>query len=212
MTAHPQEVLRDNPGMSRHVTVLYGILGHLSSDLHVLSRCNIMAIIQRPLKGSRISSFYPVKSLPPLSALDSAFQLQEYISLLIRLDVHDVETIVSIPERQHGLERESSDGSNGEEKDEEKEGKDVTVDESCWVYEQLRCVVPLTYCSLDITLLWITRRLAQDLTHPLITTLQQECTRSTCPEMKAGEWLYLCVAHGNESAMEVRPTLSRSQV
>ena len=49
------------------------------------------------------------------------------------------------------------------------------------------------------------RRLAQDLSHPLITMLQQECTRSTCPEMKAGEWLYLCVAHGNEGAMEVRP-------
>lgn len=34
--------------------------------------------------------------------------------------------------------------------------------------------------------------------------LQQECTRITCPEMKAGEWLYLCVAHGNDGAMEVR--------
>ena len=34
--------------------------------------------------------------------------------------------------------------------------------------------------------------------------LQQECTRATCPEMKAGEWMYLCVAHGNDGAMEVR--------
>lgn len=50
----------------------------------------------------------------------------------------------------------------------------------------------------------LARRLAQDLTHPLITALQQECTRQTCPEMKAGEWLYLCVAHGNSGAMEVR--------
>ena len=49
-----------------------------------------------------------------------------------------------------------------------------------------------------------TRRLAQDLSHPLITMLQQECTRATCPEMKAGEWMYLCVAHGNDGAMEVR--------
>lgn len=54
------------------------------------------------------------------------------------------------------------------------------------------------------------RRLAQDLTHPLITTLQQECSRTTCPEMKAGEWLYLCVAHGNDGAMEVRFDLSSS--
>ena len=49
----------------------------------------------------------------------------------------------------------------------------------------------------------ISRRLAQDLSYPLITTLQQECTRASCPEMKAGEWLYLCVAHGNDGAMEV---------
>ena len=95
--------------------------------------------IQRPLKGSRISSFYPVKSLPPLSALDSAFQLQEYISLLIRLDVHDVDKIVSIP----GKGSEGQDGSDAktDEKDAEKDGAaGVTVDEACWVYEQLRCV------------------------------------------------------------------------
>ncbi|KIY45930.1 Mob1/phocein, partial [Fistulina hepatica ATCC 64428] len=103
-----------------------------------------------------------------LSSLDSAFQLQEYISLLIRLNVHDVDAIVSIPD--------ASSKSKGDSPEESK-----TVDEACWIYEQLR-------------------RLAQDLTHPLITTLQQECTRQTCPEMKAGEWLYLCVAHGNDGA------------
>ncbi|KAJ7249079.1 hypothetical protein B0H12DRAFT_1324536 [Mycena haematopus] len=103
--------------------------------------------LQRPLRGSRISTFYPVKNLPSLSSLDSAFQLQEHMSHLIRLDVHDVDAI------------------------------SVNVDEACWKYEQLR-------------------RLAQDLSHdshPLITMLQQVCTRTTCPEMKAGEWLYLYV-------------------
>ncbi|KAF9525218.1 Mob1/phocein [Crepidotus variabilis] len=134
--------------------------------------------IQRPLRGSRISTFYPVKNLPSLASLDSAFQLQEYISLLIRLDVHDVDSIVSVP------------GTSKQDKEREKEGgtdesgrSEVQVDQACWIYEQLR-------------------RLAQDLSHPLITTLQQECTRQTCPEMKAGEWLYLCVAHGNDGAME----------
>ncbi|OSD08146.1 Mob1/phocein [Trametes coccinea BRFM310] len=138
--------------------------------------------IQRPLKGSRISTFYPVKTLPPISALDSAFQLQEYISLLIRLDVHNVQRIVSIP----GKEDDGSEngGSKGEDKDGDKDNANgVNVDPACWVYEHLR-------------------RVAQDLSHPLITMLQQECTRQTCPEMKAGEWLYLCVAHGNEGAME----------
>ncbi|KAI0635288.1 Mob1/phocein [Trametes polyzona] len=141
------------------------------------------AVIQRPLKGSRISSFYPVKTLPPISALDSAFQLQEYISLLIRLDVHDVEKIVSIPGKDQN---EPADGSTakGDEKETDKDAAGgVNVDPACWVYEHLR-------------------RVAQDLSHPLITMLQQECTRTSCPEMKAGEWLYLCVAHGNEGAME----------
>ncbi|KAL0958184.1 hypothetical protein HGRIS_000347 [Hohenbuehelia grisea] len=148
-------------------------------------------IIQRPLRGSRISSFYPVKTLPSLSSLDSAFQLQEYISLLIRLDVHDVDSIVSIPGKNTKAEgtetKEKREGETTEiveEKEADKDRKsEVSVDEACWIYEQLR-------------------RLAQDLTHPLITMLQQECTRASCPEMKAGEWLYLCVAHGNDGAME----------
>ena len=68
--------------------------------------------------------------------------------------------------------------------------------------EQLRSV------SCVIKVFWfmdgpISRRLAQDVSYPLITTLQQECTRASCPETKAGELLYLCVAHGNNGAMEV---------
>ncbi|KAJ3862933.1 Mob1/phocein [Lentinula novae-zelandiae] len=128
---------------------------------------SISSPIMRPMRGSRIDVFYGTENessesqLPSLSSLDSAFQLQEYISLVIRKDVHDVDRIISIP---------SIPGKE--------DGKGV--DENCWIYEQLR-------------------RLAQDLTHPLITALQVECTRQTCPEMKAGEWLYLCVAHGNES-------------
>ena len=47
----------------------------------------------------------------------------------------------------------------------------------------------------------ISRRLAEDLSYPLISVLQQECTRASCPEMKTGEWLYLCVAHGNDGDM-----------
>ncbi|KAK6971878.1 Mob1/phocein, partial [Favolaschia claudopus] len=140
-----------------------------------------MALVQRPLRGSRISTFYPVKNLPSLSSLDSAFQLQEYISLLIRLDVHDVDAIVSIPGRA-GKQKEKESNKEGESADDTKD-KAVNVDEACWKYEQLR-------------------RLAQDLSHPLITMLQQVCTRTTCPKMKAGEWLYLCVAHGNDVAME----------
>ncbi|KAH8115910.1 Mob1/phocein, partial [Phellopilus nigrolimitatus] len=138
-----------------------------------------MVIATRPLRGSRLSSFYPPVPVegPSMSDIDSAFQLQEYISLLIRQNPHDVETIVANPGRV------KSPGKS-EDQSADKDGKgEIVVDEACWIYEQLR-------------------RLAQDLTHPLITSLQQECTRASCPEMKAGEWLYLCVAHGNDGAME----------
>jgi len=123
----------------------------------------------RPLRGSSLSAFQPgvPDPLPSVFESNSAFQLQEYIALLIRADVHDVDRIVSVP----------TPGPNVPETDKD-------IDEGCWVYEHLR-------------------RLAQDLTHPLITTLQQECTRKSCPEMKAGEWLYLCVAHGGGGTTEV---------
>ena len=103
-----------------------------------------MTVIQRPLKGSRLSSFYPVKSLPSLSSLDSAFQLQEYISLLIRLDVHDVQRIVSLPGKSPNTQDAGVplEELKNEEKDPDKDGKgDVTVDEPCWIYEQLRSAV-----------------------------------------------------------------------
>jgi hypothetical protein len=97
--------------------------------------------VQRPLRGSRVSSFYPVKSIPSLSSLDSAFQLQEYISLLIRLDVHDVDSIVSLPGKaafKDSVDK-SSDLSDAERKPDDAERKsDITVDRGCWIYEQLR--------------------------------------------------------------------------
>jgi hypothetical protein len=92
----------------------------------------VTATLQRPLRGARIQSFYPVKELPALSSLDSAFQLQEYISLLIRLDPHDVDRIVAVPGKK---EREAAGD------DADKDGRaDIQVDEACWIYEQLRYV------------------------------------------------------------------------
>jgi len=98
---------------------------------------------QRPLRGSRISTFYPVKNLPSLASLDSAFQLQEYISLLIRLDVHDVSAIVSLPGKGDGQEKVTSndtdEDTDKDDKDSDKEHKsEIAVDEACWIYEQLR--------------------------------------------------------------------------
>jgi hypothetical protein len=170
--------------------------------------------IQRPLKGSRISTFYPIKSVPALSTLDSAFQLQEFISLTIRSDIHDVSAIISVPDSRSNAEGGGSDDNSTsltEDTDGDKDTKsEFAVDEACWIYEQLRYAeLPCLRPSLKL-ITHSTRRLAQDLSHPLITMLQQECTRATCPEMKAGEWMYLCVAHGNDGAMEVRLCYSQN--
>ena len=113
----------------------------------------VAAVIQRPLRGSRVSTFYPVKTLPLLSSLDSAFQLQEYISLLIRYNVHDVERIVALPGRPSGKDKEKDNEESAETKNEEKDLEkaikgDVTVDEACWIYEQLR-LVPSDQGALD---------------------------------------------------------------
>ena len=99
-------------------------------------------VVQRPLKGSRISTFYPVKSLPSLSTLDSAFQLQEFISLTIRLNIHDVSAIISIPDSRPNAETGSDDNNLAlnDEGDGDKDAKgEFAVDEACWIYEQLRC-------------------------------------------------------------------------
>ena len=165
-----------------------------------------MAAVQRPLKGSRISTFYPVKNLPALSTLDSAFQLQEFISLTIRSNIHDVSAIVSIPESRSNPEGGSDESASvfTDEPDGDRDTRnEFAVDEACWIYEQLRYAVSHASTYLIGTHRISSRRLAQDLSHPLITMLQQECTRASCPEMKAGEWMYLCVAHGNDGAMEV---------
>ena len=93
----------------------------------------------RPLRGARLSSFYPPVDPegPSLADLDSAFQLQEYISLLIRKDPHDVDAIVACPGKL-----DVGDDVSGE-----KEGRsDVVVDVMCWIYEQLRWVS----CSIGV--------------------------------------------------------------
>jgi hypothetical protein len=84
---------------------------------------------------------FPVPSpFPTLTSLDSAFQLQEYISLLIRLDIHDVKRIITIPGKNDDNESKSESGSSsdisglsGGSNEDEK-----AADEHCWIYEQLR--------------------------------------------------------------------------
>ncbi len=96
--------------------------------------------------------------------MDSAFQIQEYIALLIRHDVHDVKKIITIPSISESLasslsadiglfEKEGEKGptdeggkpegkvSTGDAVEDGSSGEeDKAADEQCWIYEQLRCV------------------------------------------------------------------------
>lgn len=112
---------------------------------------------------------------------DSAFQLQEYLAMLVRRDPHNVEAITSLPTED---DIESLNADKGKAKDEpEDDGMFQNIDTDVWVYEQLR-------------------RLVLDLTTPWLTSLQQECDKharpQTCAAMNAGDWMYLCASHGEE--------------
>lgn len=50
------------------------------------------------------------------------------------------------------------------------------VEETLWCYE-------------------LTRRLTRDLNVLIVALLNDKCTASTCPEMRASEWQYLCAVH-----------------
>jgi hypothetical protein len=75
--------------------------------------------------------------------------------------------------------------------------------EACWIYEQMRLAMSCTFLELWMNLFLGALHSPLNFVLITVTTLQQECTRAPCPEMKAGEWLYLCGAHGNDGAMEV---------
>lgn len=151
------------------------------------------AYISRIRRGQKLEEILPLISTPSLQQIDSPFQLQEYLALLVRQNPHDVEHIVTLPQANvapaetfsaaKGKGKDSG-GTSGEEhfmsgSDEEPH----TVDTDVWVYEQLR-------------------RIVADFTTPWLTSLQRDCDRrqrpSTCDAMNADDWMYLCASHGEE--------------
>uniref|UniRef100_V5EVX3 Uncharacterized protein n=1 Tax=Kalmanozyma brasiliensis (strain GHG001) TaxID=1365824 RepID=V5EVX3_KALBG len=117
--------------------------------------------------SSSESTFDPSSSSTP-SAGSSPFQLQEYLSLLVRRDPHAVETITSLPS-ETDISIDDSPFQN--------------VDTDIWVYEQLRRLV------LDLTTPWLTA---------LQTDCSKHLKPTTCAAMNAGDWMYLCASHGEE--------------
>jgi hypothetical protein len=162
--------------------------------------------LKRVRRGQKLEEIQPViEQAPALQQIDSPFQLQEYLALLIRQDPHDVERIVSLPQAtvsssdafSAGKGKEKEIGSmNGEGSDHSSangvetfiggEEEPHAVDTDVWVYEQLR-------------------RIVSDFTTPWLTSLQRECDRkrkpSSCDAMNADDWMYLCASHGREAML-----------
>jgi hypothetical protein len=127
---------------------------------------------------------------PSLNQIDSPFQLQEYLAILVKHNPHDVDAIVRLPQasvasvdafegEMKGKETASDDDfmGNGGEEDSQ------LVDTDVWVYEQLRKIVA-------------------DFTTPWLLALQRECDSkqkpASCEAMNAKDWMYLCASHGEE--------------
>ena len=86
-------------------------------------------VVQCPIRGSQIFTFLPFQNP---TWIISAFQLQEYISLLMRLDVNSV---VSSPERK-GRRVIKILGK-----------AEPTVDEACWIYDSDQIEVSVLYST-----------------------------------------------------------------
>ena len=149
--------------------------------------------------------------LPPLHYIDSPFQLQEYLSLLIRQDPHNVERIVALPQPSSEISRTFAEEApalqKGRAKDDNaflSDEEPQAVDTDVWVYEQLRWVVGSVDCNQGCRMLTSShdRRIVLDFSTPWLTSLQKECDRKTrpktCDAMNADDWMYLCASHGEE--------------
>ena len=136
---------------------------HISADV---KHCPSLLALwqQRPINGSRISTFYLYRRLHNWIVL---FNIS-----LIRLDVHNVNFIVFLP-----------GNLSAKDKENEVDIKEREGSECGWNLLDIRAVEVSVLCYT----FWImdgpiSRRIAQDLSYPLIAILQQECTRTSCPE------------------------------
>ncbi|GAA5902792.1 uncharacterized protein JCM6883_007245 [Sporobolomyces salmoneus] len=141
----------------------------------------------RLFRGSKIEDIYssdPFSPPPSFSSFSTSFSIPSYISSQILHDPSNLDLIVSIPTR---VESEWVTNEKGEEIEVETEVREV--EEGVWIVESLRKIV----VGLQE---WVGR-------------LQFECPgdgdgqgeeregagMEYCKEMRAQDWMYLCVAH-----------------
>ncbi|RPA87518.1 Mob1/phocein [Ascobolus immersus RN42] len=138
---------------------------------------NKYATVRRIRPGTKSAEISTGPPLVPLSELDSAFQLQEHLASLLA-------------SRTNRLPSSSSTAPNGTAPE---DTPDHTVPLSRLDCESISNppdgVDPKLWCY------ELTRRLTRDLNILVVALIQDGCTVQSCPEMRAGEWQYLCAAH-----------------
>lgn len=123
--------------------------------------------VRRIRPGTRSIDIATGPPLIPLGELDSAFQLQEHLSALIASSTSRPSGGLGSEEHTVPLSKTDCDAISTV-----PEG----VDERLWCYE-------------------LTRRLTRDLNILVVALIRDGCTATSCPEMRADEWQYLCAAH-----------------
>lgn len=59
-------------------------------------------MIREADSGQEMPPYPPPHAAPPLSSFNGPFQLAEYLALKVRLNPHDVEALVEIPQDEGG--------------------------------------------------------------------------------------------------------------
>ncbi|KAL1301999.1 hypothetical protein AAFC00_002452 [Neodothiora populina] len=142
----------------------------LSGDDHgklegQLSLLNDQAAMRRIRPGSRAEDMHSGPPLVQLSDIDSAFQLTEHLRALHNSYTHPDDA----PDSEVPIDRETARALAA---------PPPGVDKGIWLYE-------------------LCRFLTQKANAMVIGLFSDEpaCSATTCPEMRASEWQYLCAAH-----------------
>ncbi|CEQ40136.1 SPOSA6832_01708, partial [Sporobolomyces salmonicolor] len=140
--------------------------------------------------GTRSEDTYdldPFSPPPRFESFDSSFAVQEYIAALVRRDPHDVDLIATLPV--------ATDDEEGEQADRDGDEPVELVEENVWLYEHLRCAERDLSLSLSLRTnadetepTARGRRITLD-QHAWIAALSSRCTRLSCPDMRADDWL-----------------------
>ncbi|KAF8472070.1 Mob1/phocein [Kalaharituber pfeilii] len=123
------------------------------------------ATTRRIRPGSKSRDISTGPSPIPLNELDSPFQLQEHLASLLTAAT----TTTNADSVPHSIPVSKTAAQN-------LSTPPPGVDSQLWCYE-------------------LTRRLTRDLNHLIVALLQDDCTSKSCPQMRAGEWQYLCAVH-----------------